>query len=93
MVVSFGVSVSFGHTSLLKSLKLKSPTRVVGRRSLHRVKAADIHKSASGEAVHNPVSPEERRRVNLVLGAGFDIYLVQISDWLKPKHSAVTIRG
>jgi hypothetical protein len=26
-----------------------------------------------------------------VFGTGFDIYLVQISDWLTPKHSAVNV--
>ena len=32
-------------------------------------------------------------RVEYSLGAGFCTYLVQISDWPTPEHSAVTIRG
>ena len=54
-----------------------------------------VHENASENKNNLTNSPLLlcNKGVNLVLGADFDIYLVQVSDWLTPKHSAVTIRG
>ena len=61
-LLSFGFGLAvFKSFSELRILELKVIGIAIFSRSLYHVKAGDIHESASGEALRNPLSPDERR--------------------------------